>query len=95
MLRKNLEHWFEEKKIHPQFVAEIDDSALLKVFAQAGKGYFAAPQLLEKEIIKQYEVKCVGRTEEVKERFYVISPERKIKHPAVLAICEAAREKLF
>jgi LysR family transcriptional activator of nhaA len=31
----------------------------------------------------------------VVERFYAISVERRIKHPAVAAVCEAAREQLF
>jgi LysR family transcriptional activator of nhaA len=31
----------------------------------------------------------------VRERFYAISVERKLKHPAVIAISEAAQQKLF
>lgn len=94
-LRKKLELWFESHKIFPQYVAEFTDSALLKVFAQSGKGFFAAPSILEKEIQKQYGVFCLGRTEEIKEQFYAISAERKLKHMAVLAICESARKNIF
>lgn len=95
LLRKNLDQWFEEKKIYPHFVAEFEDSALLKVFAQSGKGIFAAPTAIEKEIQKQYEVVLMGRTTEIVEQFYAISIERKLKHPGVVAICESARKKLF
>lgn len=94
-LRKNLEQWFSEKKIYPNFVAEFDDTALLKVFAQTGKGFFAAPTVIEAAIRKQFEVLNFGNTEDISEKFYAISIERKIKHPAVLAICEAARKEVF
>ncbi len=95
LLRKNLEQWFEEKKIYPQFTAEFDDSALMKVFGQSSKGFFAAPSVLEREIINQYDLVLVGKTKEINEKFYAITMDRKIKHPGVLAITESAREKLF
>jgi LysR family transcriptional activator of nhaA len=31
----------------------------------------------------------------VHSRFYAISVERRLKHPAVVAICETARRELF
>jgi len=37
----------------------------------------------------------VGRSEAVRQQFYAISVERKIRHPAVAAVCEAARKDLF
>jgi LysR family transcriptional activator of nhaA len=76
-------------------VAEVGDSALLKTFGQAGIGLFAGPSAIEPEIRRQYAVSVVGRADEVRERFYAISVERRLKHPAVLAISQAARESLF
>jgi len=93
--RRSLDQWFENHHISPHPVAEFADSALLKVFAQSGKGFFAAPSVIEEEIKKQCAVVCVGRTSEVREEFYAISAERRIKHPAVIAICESARKRLF
>ncbi len=94
-LRRSLELWFDSTGIRPVVVGDFDDSALLKVFGQAGAGMFAAPDVIEKEIRRQYGVRVIGRLESVRERFYAISVERKVKHPAVVAIAEAAREKLF
>ena len=76
-------------------VGEFDDSALLKVFGRTGAGMFAAPDVIEKEVQQQYGVRVVGRIEAVRERFYAISVERKVKHPAVIAITETARDKVF
>ena len=42
-----------------------------------------------------YRVIVVGRTSDVSERFYAISPERRLKHPAVVAISDAARNRIF
>ncbi|MBK5295216.1 MAG: transcriptional activator NhaR [Acidobacteriia bacterium] len=94
-LRRSLEQWFESLRIHPRVVGEFQDSALLKTFGQAGLGVFAAPTVTEKEVRRQYGVSVLGRTESVIERFYAISVERKLKHPAVVAIAEAARDHLF
>ncbi len=95
VLRRTLEHWFDSEDIRPIVFGEFEDSALLKVFGQAGVGVFAAPTVIEKEVKRQYDVRVVGRLDSVRERFYAISVEKKVKHPAVLAIADGARQKLF
>jgi LysR family transcriptional activator of nhaA len=90
-----LDLWFEQQRIRPHIVAEFDDSALLKVFGQASLGLFAAPTAIEHEIKRQYCVRVLGRIAAVRERFYAISVERRLKHPVVLAISEAARNRVF
>ncbi|MBC7673021.1 MAG: transcriptional activator NhaR [Polaromonas sp.] len=94
-LRRSLDTWFAELDIQPNVVADIEDSAVLKVFGQAGVGLFAAPTAVEREVRRQYDVRVVGRVEEIRERFYAISAERRIRHPAVLAISQSARSELF
>jgi LysR family transcriptional activator of nhaA len=94
-LRGMLDQWFDKLNIHPVVVGEFVDSALLKVFGQTGEGIFAAPTVIEKEVVKQYQVQVIGRTNDIKEKFYAISVERIIKHPAVVAISKAAHKKLF
>jgi len=94
-LRRALEHWFDSEDIRPSVVGEFEDSALLKVFGQAGVGLFATPTVIEKEVQRQYGVRVVGRLESVRERYYAISVEKKVKHPAVVAIADEARQKLF
>ncbi len=94
-LRRELEAWFDQHRLRPTVVGEFDDSALLKVFGQAGVGAFAAPSVIAREIGRQYGVKLVGRTQGPVERFYAISAERRLKHPGVMAISAAARSELF
>ncbi len=94
-LRRALEQWFDASEIRPLAVHEFEDSAVLKVFGQHGEGLFAAPSAIKEEICRQYRVRPIGRIEEVKERFYAISVERRLKHPAVVKISNAARETLF
>lgn len=95
VLRRSLAQWFDAEDIRPNVVGEFEDGALLKAFGGAGAGVFPAPSVIENEVKKQYGVQIVGRTEAVRERFYAISHERRLKHPAVVAVCEAARERLF
>jgi LysR family transcriptional activator of nhaA len=93
--RRLLDRWFDDRRVQPQIIAEFDDSALMKVFGQAGMGVFPAPTIIEDEVVRQYRVKVIGRLESVREQFFAISIERKLKHPAVVAITDAARHDLF
>jgi LysR family transcriptional activator of nhaA len=90
-LRRGMEVWFDAEGINPKVVAEFDDSALLMVFGQDGVGVVPTPTAIEESVARQFDLQIVGRIESVRERFYAISVERKIRHPAVLAICQAAR----
>ena len=93
-LRRTLDQFFEQQQIRPNILAELDDSALLTTFGQAGTGLFVAPSVLEKEVMRQFGVTVVGRLDTVRERYFAISVERRLKHPAVVAISEAANEML-
>ncbi|MEC8429019.1 MAG: LysR substrate-binding domain-containing protein, partial [Pseudomonadota bacterium] len=86
----NLQSWFEKIKTHPVIAAEFDDSAMMKYFGQSGHGVFCTPSIIEQHVAKQYDVSVIGRTDEVTEQFYAISPERKIKHPGVKQLIDAA-----
>jgi LysR family transcriptional regulator, transcriptional activator of nhaA len=94
-LRRALNLWFDRNGVKPRVVAEFEDSALLQVFGADGAGIFTAPTAVEKEVCDQYGVALLGRAPEVKERFYAVSVERRLKHPAVVAILDAARQELF
>jgi len=94
-LRRSMDDWFHSQGIHPVVRGEFDDSATLKSFGQAGHGIFPAPSVMEQEVIRQYRVQRVGRIPSLKQRFYAITVERSIKHPAVVAIFDAARKRLL
>jgi LysR family transcriptional regulator, transcriptional activator of nhaA len=94
-VRRLLEAWLMQQRLHPRVVAEFDDGALMKAFGRDGHGVFMAATVLEAEIALQYGVKCIGRTNEMTESFFAISVQRRITHPAVVAITDAARGELF
>jgi LysR family transcriptional activator of nhaA len=94
-VRRPLDQWFDRHAIRPRVEGQFADSALLKTFGQAGVGLFAAPTAIEAEVRRQYGVRVVGRTDEVRETFYAITAERKVKHPAVVRLTEVAQAKLF
>jgi LysR family transcriptional activator of nhaA len=95
VLRRSLEQWFDAQGVYPVVRGEFADPGMLKIFGQKGVGIFAVRTAVERETRRQYGVRLVGRVESIRERFYAISLERKIKHPAVVAITESAREKLL
>jgi LysR family transcriptional activator of nhaA len=94
-LRRALDQWLEHEDIRPRIVAEFEDRALMKAFGEAGTGVFTSPTAVEHDVVSKYGVEPVGRAESLRERFYAISAERRIKHPAVAAITAAARTDLF
>jgi len=94
-LRSGIDKWLDQHRIHPQMVAEFDDSALMKAFGQEGAGVFIAPAAIEAEVEWQYQVAAIGQVDEVKEHFYAISVERRVLHPVVATVLETARETLF
>lgn len=94
-VRGALMQWLDRRNIRPRVVGEFEDSALMKAFGQAGVGAFVAPDAIEREVVRQYDVRTIGRIDEVRERFYAISAERKLRHPAVVAVNDAARLELF
>lgn len=95
VLRRSLEQWFDAEGIRPLVRGDFADPGLLKEFGRGGAGVFAVRTAVEQETRRQFRVRLVGRIGSIRERFYAISVERKLKHPAVVAITEAAREKLF
>ena len=90
-LRLSLEDWFRGQGIRPRVVGTFEDSALIDAFGQAGAGLFAMPSAIDAEVRRQYRVRLVGRLENVRQRFYAITVERKLRNPAVIAISERAR----
>jgi LysR family transcriptional activator of nhaA len=94
-MRRALTDWFEAKGVKPRVRGEFQDSALLMVLGQAGEGVFVVPTVIEREVKEQHRVTLVARLEDVRERYYAITVERKINHPAVRAITASARSDLF
>ncbi len=94
-IRKPLERWLEKEQVHPAVIGEFADSALMKVFGQAGEGVFPAPTVVQEAVCKTYGVRAIGELESVRDQFYAISPERKITHPAVTRIVEHAKKGIF
>lgn len=94
-MRRALDQWFDSIQVRPMVAGEFEDFALLRQFGESGMGLFAAPTVLENEFRSERKLKIIGRAESVRNRYYAISVERKLKHPAVVAICETARHELF
>lgn len=94
-VRRELEQWFSSVEVQPRVVAEVDDSALAKLLADNGHGVMALPAILAEELRRMFRLEVVAALPTVHERFYAITVERKISHPAVAAIYRDARKRLF
>ena len=94
-VRKQLDSWLIKHRIHPRIVGEFDDAALMQAFGREGRGIFMSASVLDSETTAQYGVEVVGRTNDMTEDFFAVSVERRISHPCVAAITEAARGQLL
>jgi len=93
-LRRRLDDWCENAGIRPRLVAEFQDSALLKAAGAARAGAFPAVTVLADQLAQEIGAELLGHCTGINERFYAISPERRITNPAVEAICRSARQVL-
>lgn len=94
-VRHQLEGWLTQHQIHPRVIGEFDDGALMTAFGREGRGVFMGPSVLELETVTQFGVEVIGRSGELVEEFFAVSVERRITHPCVVAITDAARGQLF
>ena len=94
-MRQRFDFWLTLHKLRPVAIGEFDDAALMKAFGAEGRGVFMAPAVLEAETAAQYGVQVLGRSTELIEEFYAVSVERRISHPCIAAITQAARNQLF
>ncbi len=92
--RRNTDEWLAAHDLRPVVIGEFEDFALLRAFAEEGFGMFAAPAVIEKQL-RRYGFKRIGKTDEIRVRFYALSVERRVQHPAVAAICAGAQHGLF
>ncbi len=94
-IRQLFDRWLEKLELYPLVRGQFDDSALLKSFGRAGLGIFFMPTIIQREVCEGFGVQVIGHTDEIIQKFYAISPERKVRHPAVAAICDNARHEFF
>jgi LysR family transcriptional activator of nhaA len=94
-VRQSLDQWFDVHGVQPVIVGEVEDMAMLQTLGEHGLGLFAAPTVVRREICRRYKVAWVGELDRVRERFYAISVERRLTHPAVRLIADQAKQRLF
>lgn len=90
-----LPRWLDRQGVRMRIVGEFDDSALMKAFGEGGAGVFPAATTSLPDVLSHYRVEQIGATEDVRERFFLISPERRLTHPAARTVSEHARAGLF
>ena len=91
-IRRALDQWLDRHGVRPYVVGEFEDYALLRAFARAGHGAAPVPDVLLEQFKRDSGLAVLGPARKVRAEFYAISMERKLKHPAVLAISEQAQQ---
>jgi len=94
-IHQRLLRWLEHSEVHPHIVGEFDDSAMMQAFGQSGAGVFFAPTVIAPQVCSQHAVVAIGQVDAVVEQVYALTTERRISHPATVAISRLARDKLF
>lgn len=94
-IQARLLRWFEEQHLRPTIIGEFDDGALMKAFGSSGAGFFVAPSAMQREICLQHNVVAVGDIPAIMEQIYVITTERRLSDPAIIAISQTAKNTIF
>lgn len=93
-VRRAIEKWLGERGVRTQVEGEFDDVGLMRVFGLRGAGVFPVRAALRAEVEDMGDVVCLGQVPDVMERYYAISVERRVRHPAVSALIDFARARL-
>lgn len=93
-LRRQIDRWLVERNLRPRLDGEFDDAALMRTAGIHGHGVFPVREALRAEVEEAGGVQLVGRLDGIEERYYVVSTERRVRHPAVSAIVEHGRARL-
>jgi LysR family transcriptional regulator, transcriptional activator of nhaA len=94
-MRAALETWFDTHDIHPRLVGEFEDTALMEVCSVGGRGFTVVHTVIDRAALKHYGLRVIARVTECRSEFYAITAERRVKHPAAVAITEHAYTTLF
>jgi len=94
-MRRMLDQWFDSRQINPRCLGVFDDSALIKEFGSAGSGMFPIASAVLAEVKQQYGVEVVGRLPNLRVRYFAVTTERKLKHPALQLIAQTAKTGLL
>jgi len=94
-MRMALESWFNREGIRPRVIGEFEDSALMEVCASGGRGFTVVHTVVDRTALKHYGLRVIAKVEECGTDFYAITAERRVKHPAAVAITEHAYSHLF
>ena len=94
-MRAALETWFDSKAIRPRLVGEFEDSALMEVCSTGGRGFTAVHTVVDRAALKHFGLRVIARVDECGTDFYAITAERRVKHPAAVAITEHANSSVL
>ena len=94
-LRHALETWFDQKGVRPRVIGEFEDSALMGVCSTGGRGFTVVPTVVDRMALKQYGLNVIARVPECWSEFYAITVDRRLKHPATVAITQHAYTEIF
>lgn len=94
MQRRDLDDWFRRVEVQPRVLAEFEDGALAKVVAADGVGFVTVPTVVESEAIERYGFKVLGRTRDCQVQLFLITAERRLQHPVVATLAEAAKRSM-
>lgn len=94
-MRTALETWFDTHDVQPRLVGEFEDTALMEVCSVGGRGFTVVHTVIDRAALKHYGLRVIARVAECRSEFYAITAERRVKHPAAVAITEHAYTTLF
>jgi LysR family transcriptional activator of nhaA len=94
-MRRQVDKWFEERVLQPKIIAEFDDPAFMQVFALEAQGFFPLPSVAVESAVKRYGFQVIAELDAIQSEFFAITGERKLRHPATMAVTQNAQLRLF
>src|SRR3984893_9513370 len=92
-LRRQLEHWFESRRVQPRVVAEVEDTALLTDLGAQGLGFVPVYSAVLDEIARSSRLQTIGVAKGLRMEIFAITAQRRLRHPGVAAMTAPMQDK--
>lgn len=76
----------ESAGVRPRIIAEVDDMAMLRLFAREGEGYALVPPVVVRDEIESGALVETHRLDDIRETFFAITLSRKFENQLVASL---------
>jgi len=93
-IRTDFDSWAAQQQIRPLIKAEVEDMALLRLFALTGEGVSVVPEIVVRNEVQDHRIRLLKQIPTLRENFYAITPNRLVPNSLVESLVREAGSRI-